>query len=123
MQRNDIAVRQDGNLSESLARYHDVLVRLCGRADLRDDPTRYESVALVFADYESEREGLVLENFPAADSPLHFDRFFESVYRQYDLRFDYGAPALSNTTRRLVWDPQSPVFEDPRASDYAARTE
>jgi hypothetical protein len=45
---------------------------------------------------------------------LHFSRFFENIYEQYDLRFVYGAANLATKTRRLAWDPTSPCLSDAR---------
>jgi hypothetical protein len=36
---------------------------------------------------------------------LHFERFFTSLYQQYEERFVYGAPSLANRTRRLIPNP------------------
>lgn len=43
---NDIAVRGDGEVVESIVRYHDVLLGLAGRDGVRNDISRYEALAL-----------------------------------------------------------------------------
>ena len=57
-----------------------------------------------------QRIGEPLTTYPPADSPLRFDKFFESIYQQYDLRFVYAAPNIARKTRRLEWDPDSPAL-------------
>lgn len=119
---NDVALTPEGEVSDALSRYIDVLARLTGRADIRDDPTRYEAVSLLFVEGDGDAVGTTLPTHPDSESPLRFRSFFEALYRQYDLRFDYsGASTIVRTTRRRVWRKTSPVFSDPRATEYACR--
>lgn len=119
--RNDVCVSTDGSVVDSISRYHDVLARLEGRQDIRDEKSKYEAVALVLAEPGQPAPGSVLANFPAAGSPLLLSEFFEKVYKAYDLRFVYAAPALEPQTERWAWDPASPALSDARSADYAAR--
>src|SRR5206468_12696373 len=43
----DFAVLANGDIATSVKRYHDAIARLAGRRDMRNDITRYESMALV----------------------------------------------------------------------------
>ncbi len=118
---NNVAMTQNGAIVESIVRYLEVLTRLAGRDDVRDVTTKYESVALCLANPDTPNTGELITTFPPHGSPLHFSRFFDQLYRQYDLRFVYAAPSLKTTTRRLVWDPESPALADPRLVGYQAR--
>lgn len=106
----DVAIWANGEVDTSIKRYHDALARLAGRRDMRDDITRYESMAVVLVSPGESTLGETVSTYPPLDSPLHFDRFFSSIYQQYDLRFVYGAPNLAGMTRRLAWDPDSPAI-------------
>lgn len=117
----DVAIRSTGQISNSVVRYHDALVRLAGRKDMRDDITRYESMSLVLVSPEDSSLGLRIDAFPPTDSLLHFDQLFFNIYEQYDLRFVYGAPNLARQTRRLAWDPDSPALKHPCMSGFEAR--
>jgi hypothetical protein len=121
IESNDVCVSAEGSVTDLIARYHNVLARLEGRRDLRDDETKYEAVALALVKPDTPDRGTVLPNYPPPDSPLLFNEFFDKVYRAYDLRFVYPAPNLEAVRRRMVWDPASPALDDPRAKDYAPR--
>ncbi|MCG3197028.1 MAG: hypothetical protein GHCLOJNM_01511 [bacterium] len=118
---NDICVLPDGAPSEAIMRYHDVLARLEGRRDLREETTKYEAVSLVLAKPDQPGRGTVLTTYPPPDSPLAMAGFFTKLYRAYDLRFVYSAPMLKTVTSRIVWDESSPALSDPRAMDYTPR--
>jgi hypothetical protein len=119
---NDVVLHSDGTVSLAIQRYHDVLARLYGRRDLRDDPTKYEAIALALVEAAEPCTGLVYTRFPESRSPLSLSHFFETLYMQYDQRFVYSAPSLAKVTRRVEWAAESPAFQDARASDYATRT-
>ncbi len=119
--QNDVAICQDGQVSEAIRRYHDVMARLADRADVREETTKYEAVALALASPDEPTVGELVATFPAEDSPLLLADFFAKLYRQYDQRFVYAAPALRTTTRRLEWHPESPALSDPRTADYSVR--
>ena len=106
---NDVAIDNDGMVVDSLLRYHDVMARLAGREDVRDDTSRYEAIALAFAEFPRSLENLtgLYSDYPPIDSPLQFASFFRGIYEHYDRRFVYAAPALAHGTRRLEWDPAS----------------
>lgn len=118
---NDVALLQSGDVVEAVLRYHEVLGRLTGRADLRDVTTRYEAVTLALVTPDPPNVGELVATFPPQTSPLLFTAFFEILYRQYDLRFVYAAPRLDSTTRRLEWETDSPALSDPRSKEYQAR--
>jgi hypothetical protein len=118
---NDACVLPNGSIGEAIVRYHDVLGRLEGRLDLRDETTKYEAVSLVLVKPDQPGRGTALPDFPPATSPLSLSGFFAKLYRAYDLRFVYAAPKLEPVTSRWVWDETSPALSDPRAQDYAAR--
>lgn len=111
---NDIAIDENGIVVDSLLRYHDAMARLAGREDVRDDTSRYEAIALAFAEVLSAngRESRLMSEYPPLDSPLGFQDFFDKIYEQYDKRFVYAAPALASATRRMEWDPASPVLNE-----------
>ena len=118
---NDVAVLADDAVVDGIARYHDAIARLAGRSDVRDDPTQYEAVALALIGVGRNRDGPILSTFPPTDSPLLADRFFQTLYEQYDRRFVFAAPGLERTTRRFEWDPSSPVIGDARTEGYLPR--
>lgn len=118
---NDIVLSPDGQVAEHIRRYHDVLARLADRDDVRAETTKYEAIALALVDPDPPSEGLILPFFPEPGSPLLLNDFFEKIYRQYDQRYVYSAPALKKTTQRLEWDRRSPVLNDSRLADYTPR--
>ena len=120
VKKPDIAVTASGEIASGIRRYHDAIARLVGRRDLRNDITRYEALGLVLVSPEESTIGTPVF-YPPATSVLHFDRFFPALYEQYDLRFVYGAPALAGKTRRIEWDADSPVLNDPRLDGIRAR--
>ncbi len=107
LKMNDIAVDEAGEVVHSLRRYHDVLINLTGRTMVRDDPTRYEAVAMAMVD--PDRQGAGLSHFPPQESPLRVERFFEKLLSIYDLRFPYVAASVPSLRRR-EWSPKSPIF-------------
>jgi hypothetical protein len=128
LKANDIAIGEGGEPVESILRFHSALRELTGRKGIRNDVSRYESVALALADMRAPNSGQILDDFPAEDSPLRVDRFFANLYLRYDERFVYSAPDLKSETSRLAWLPSSPALEkgglvDAEAPlDYAVRT-
>ena len=117
----DVAIRSTGGVSEFIVAYHEAMVKLTGRRDLRDDVSRYEAISLVLASPEDATLGNVVREYPNVESPLHVDKFFEGLYRSYDLRYVYAAKLLQSRTRRLVWDRESPAVFDPRAAGMTPR--
>jgi hypothetical protein len=124
---NDVSMEADGTVVKSVKRFHEVLLGLTGRRLVRDDFTRYEAVAFAMVETAADRCGALCSTFPPADSPLVPERFFETLYSSYDLRFPFvgnSMPAL----KRHIWDGDSPAFEalgDPpeAALGYSTRTE
>lgn len=97
--------------SEMVFRFHSALRELTGRRGIRDDVSRYETVALALVDPRKSSLGQVLASFPPPDSPLRADAFFKSIYERYDERYVYGAPDLKAVTARAEWSEKSTVFE------------
>jgi hypothetical protein len=118
---NDVAIEDDGTVVQTIQRYHDAMARLTNRADLRNDVSRYEAVAIALVHPLGENIAEVVGDFPLVSSPLAFDRFFEKLYDVYDQRFVYTAPALESRTRRLEWQPDSPVLSTITATDFIPR--
>ena len=115
---NDIAIRADGEVAESIGRYHDVLLGLTGRGGVRNDLSRYEALALAMLDPEQRT---VLQDWPPAASPLRIEGFMDAIYRAYDQRYVYAAPKLAKRTARLAWLADSPALEMPIARDFVPR--
>ena len=115
---NDIAVRGDGEVVESIVRYHDVLLGLAGRDGVRNDISRYEALALAMIDPASRA---ALTDWPSAKSPLRIERFMDAIYRAYDQRYVYAAPKLAKRTARLTWRSDSPAFGEAVAREFLPR--
>jgi len=93
-------------------RYHAALRELANRRGVRNDLSRYEAIALALASTKSGQAGEIVEEFPEAGSPLRFEWFFDTLYRQYDERFVYGAPDLRKVTGRKEWVSTSEAFSE-----------
>lgn len=119
---NDVFVLSGGTVSQNISRYHDVMVRLSGRTDIRNDASRYEAVSLLAAEVTPMRQKELFGIYPLASSPLHFDNFMDTLYTKYDERFVYSAPALQSKSRRLAWSPTSPAFSAIQAEEFLFRT-
>ena len=111
---NDVALQKDGNPVDGIVRYHEAFKQLEGRADLRDSISKYEAVSLALVETSGPNTGKLLDTFPPMESPLRYERFFETIYRRYDERFVFAAPVLvrRNVTPRIEWDSNSPLFND-----------
>jgi len=120
-QRNDIAIDEGGHVALSIQRYHDVLTRLTGRSDVRNEASRYEAVALALVETQGDRSGSLVEHFPPTGTLLSFNLFFERLYSAYDLRFVYSAPALKEKTSRVEWAADSPALEQCEQLDLTPR--
>ena len=64
------------------------------------------------------------------DSPLRFERFFQTLYLRYEERYLFGAPELKSATKRIDWAWNSPALApsliDPDSYptlDYGVRCE
>lgn len=88
---------------------------------MRNDVSRYEAVSLSLISTEGSARGTVLPAFPANDSPIRFDQFFQTIFNSYDLRYVHAAPALRKTTERLFWAPDSPAFGVDGAAEFEPR--
>jgi hypothetical protein len=110
IEANDIAIRSSGEPVEEIQRFHAALSELTGRRGIRDEISRYEAISLILVEPKGEQAGTILPLFPPAESPLYWNRFFTTLYQQYDERFVFGAPSLASRTRRRTWSSESPVF-------------
>jgi hypothetical protein len=100
IERADATFDNAGNPLPHLDRYHHVLVSLLGRATITDPAMLYESVGLVVYQCE-DRKTQVYPQYPPQSSPVHYSRFFERLYRLYDLRF--SSPFPQGQTARKTW--------------------
>lgn len=112
LRANDVAMAVGGEPVESIIRFHSALRELTGRRGVRDDVSRYEAVSLALVEMADADLGSLLASYPAQDSPLRLERFFERLYLRYDERFVYAAPDLHTVTRRLEWSPDSTALQD-----------
>jgi hypothetical protein len=116
---NDAAITASGEVLPSIRRYHDVLLGLTGRKFIRDEGSRYETVAIGMVDPHDDC-GMLHQTFPDIQSSLHFSKFFPSILASYDLRYPYVAISVAGL-KRLVWSSESPALESLRASGGYAR--
>ena len=120
---NDVAIEKGDQPVESLKRFHSALRELTGRRGVREDVSRYEAVALALASVQDEAIGDILESYPESKSPLRIEGFFDALYRRYDERNVYSAPALAPLTRRVEWSRESAALaaESAPELDYRIR--
>ena len=120
---NDVAIGEGDQPVESLKRFHSALHELTGRRGVREDVSRYEAVALALASVKDERVGEILKSYPESKSPLRIEGFFDALYRRYDERYVYSAPALAALTRRVEWSHESAALAAAHAPvlDYRVR--
>lgn len=118
IKKADIAVQEDDSIAEGIKRYYESLLGLTGRSGIRNDLTRYESLALALI---QPRPPAVAAEWPPAGSPLRFERLFDRMYREYDQRYVFAAPRLAGTTTRVEWREDSPAFQEGIALDYKPR--
>lgn len=105
---NDVALRDDGAPVAGIVRFHDALRELVGRRGIRNDVSRYESIGLGLVSMVAGERGALVDAFPDQDSELRLERFFSTLYTQYDERYVTRAPDLASGTRRLAWEASSP---------------
>lgn len=106
---NDIAIQRGGEPVETILRFSAALRDLTGRRGIRNDLSRYEAVSLSMVESAGRDVGRILPEFPARDSPLRIEQFFQTLYLRYEERYVYGAPDLKAITRRLEWARESPI--------------
>jgi hypothetical protein len=107
---NDIAMAEGGEPVAAIMRFHNALRELVGRRGIRNDVSRYEAIGLCMVDMDQNTRGALIADYPDVDSPLRFERFFDTLYLRYDERFVTSAPDLASGTRRLEWAGDSPAF-------------
>ena len=115
----DVAVHEDDSIAEGIKRYYESVLGLTCRSGIRNDLTRYESLALALI---QPRPPTIAATWPPAESPLRFEQLFDRMYREYDQRYVFAAPKLASRTARLVWRADSPAFQDRTSLDYLPRT-
>lgn len=118
---NDLAIDATGKVVDSIKRYHDVISRLAGRRDVRNEVSRYEAVGMALVDLIDENIGQLFESYPSSESLLCFQSFFSRLYEAYDLRFVYAAPKLESKTRRYEWATDSPALTAAAAAGFVPR--
>ena len=120
---SDVVVDRIGRPVESVVRFHQALSAMTGRLGLRNDASRYEAIAMAMIEASGRRSGELVTDFPASDSPIHFERFFDTLYRRYDERYVVSAPQLARRTRRLEWSIDSPALKSNafQGLDYRTR--
>ena len=121
--RTDVVIDARGSPVEGVLRFHQALAAMAGRTGIRDDPSRYEAIAMALVDMSGTEAGDLIAEFPPDDSTVHFGPFFRTMYRRYDERYVVSAPSLARRTRRLEWSLDSPAFDAPpfRELDYEFR--
>ena len=121
--RTDVVLDRHGEPVEGVVRFHQALSAMTGRHGMRNDASRYEAIAMALVEVSSDDMGELTPDFPPDDSPIQFDRFFNTMYRRYDERYVVSAPSLARKTRRSEWAPDSPAFEAPpfHTLDYDLR--
>src|SRR5258707_15162545 len=115
------ALQTQNSVVDSITRYHDTMARLTNRTDGRSEPSRYEAVALTLGNTVAPDRGVLLTSYPPPDSALFFGNFFPTLYRAYDFRFVYAAPALKSVTQRLEWAADSPALSLAQAGGLIPR--
>jgi len=121
LKANDIAVNAGGEPVVALVRFHSALRELSGRQGIRNDVSRYEAVSLLMMETTGEGAGKLTASFPAEESALRFERFFQTLYLRYEERFLLGAPDLKAVTARLKWAPDSPALSVGPTPDFSLR--
>ena len=121
--RTDAAIDGEGKPVEAIVRFHQALVAMSGRQGIRDDPSSYEAIAMAMVEVDDGRAGQLVPSFPPKDSPIHFDRFFKTLYQRYDERYVVSAPLLATKTRRREWSTGATAegLEAFRSLDYSVR--
>jgi hypothetical protein len=111
---NDIAILNTDEPTDSIKRFHAALSQMTGRHGIREEISRYESMALALIEPKGAQAGSVVPGFPLMGSALHLDRFFSDLYQRYEERFVFGASILDERgiTGRYQWAEDSPVFEN-----------
>ena len=106
---NDILLNKNGDVLSSVKDYARILEGLSGRLLVRNDYSRYESVALALLSVNAvEGQSPLFGKFPGSTSPLSIDAFFTTLYRVYDLRFSYTYtdPGVKHLAR-VTWHQDS----------------
>lgn len=109
-ERNDVGITRSGEVAQGIQRYYSALCEMTGRRFVRNDFTRYESVAIVMVESNTDNMGEVYPAWPPADSPLNVGCFFKRIYEVYHLRFPLRADTVKSLNR-VEWQRNSPLLE------------
>jgi len=96
----DASFTEQGEPLPAITRYHEVMNSLSGRRLITEPVMRYEAVGLVV--YSCDSKAGVWKDFPPPSSEVHFSKFFDVLYKLYDLRYAYPDPDGSNI--RKTWE-------------------
>ena len=110
-EKPDASFTEKGEPLPAITRYHEVLNSLSGRRLITDPVMRYEAVGLVV--YSRDVNVEVWKDFPPSSSEVHFSRFFDALYKLYDLRYGYPDPDGTNIRKewKLASDMKESVFD------------
>ncbi len=97
---SDASFDAQGRQLDSIVRYHNALSALTGRRTITDPPMSYEAIGLVVYRCLNEKAE-IWPNYPAADSAVHYSKFFQRLYDIYDLRYAY--PDSSERNHRKLF--------------------
>lgn len=73
--KSDVAIDYESKSVEGVIRFHQALRGMTGRTSLRNDSSKYESIALALVEVSPELVGTLNVDFPPSDSPTLFDNF------------------------------------------------
>ncbi len=99
-EKPDASFTKIGEPLPAITRYHEVMNSLSGRRLITDPVMRYEAVGLVV--YSCDPDAEIWKGFPPPSSEVHFSKFFDVLYKLYDLRYAYPDPDGSNI--RKEWN-------------------
>jgi hypothetical protein len=108
---------------ESIVRYHNALCALTGRIAITDPPMRYESIGLLVYRCLGEKVE-IWPGYPAAESPIHYSKFFQRLYDSYDLRYAYPDSRGHNHRKQWAVSPGTlaEIFDAPTGHPWQSRT-
>lgn len=123
VEKPDASFTGTGEPLPAITRYHEVLNSLSGRRLITDPVMRYEAVALVI--YCCDSRAPIRKDFPHPASEVHFSKFFDTLYRLYDLRYAYPDPDGSNIRKewKLAGEFKEAIFDKDAGLPWSFRTE
>ena len=75
-QSTDVAIDEENRPIDGIIRFHQALCSMTRRSSLRDDASKYESIALALIEVSPESMGMLNVDFPPPDSLTFFENFF-----------------------------------------------